>query len=134
MISSVDFVNEAFLYSGIELEWSGEGVNEKAIVKSVDELMNHIKPGNILIEINENYFRPSDVNNLQADITKAKKILNWKPRVTFKDFVKIMVDCDFIDAGLKPIGDGINIFKQKDFTYTNHARQATYAAMRQRTV
>jgi GDPmannose 4,6-dehydratase len=123
-----DFVNEAFLYAGIELEWQGNGLEEKAMIKSIEKKhTNHLQTGNILVEIHQDYFRPADVDTLQADISKAKKILKWQPRVTFKEFVRIMVDCDFIDIKLKPIGNGLNVFKTKDFGYTNHARQAIYS-------
>jgi GDPmannose 4,6-dehydratase len=58
------------------------------------------------IEIDPRYFRPSEVDLLQGDASKAKKILNWKPRVTFQGLVKMMVDADMrIAEDLKIIKD-----------------------------
>jgi len=65
------------------------------------------------IAIDKKYFRPTDVKNLIADTKKARKELNWKPKIKFKDLVKIMVDADMRDLGLKPIGDGDKILKKK---------------------
>ena len=65
------------------------------------------------VKIDPHYFRPTEVENLVADATKAKKKLNWHPKVTFKDLVKIMVDADMRKLGLKPIGEGDEIIKKK---------------------
>ncbi len=131
-----EFVEKAFSYVGIEIEWKGEGVDEKGIVRSVDlSLLNFIlhqtpvtshlspvtiSPGTVLIEIDPKYFRPTEVEHLQADITKAKQKLGWEPRTTFEDLVKIMVDYDMKMLGLNPIGEGIKISTDKGFCYTNH--------------
>ena len=53
-----------------------------------------VKTGNTIIEISERYFRPIETDFLLGDSTKAGKILGWKPRVKFKDLVKIMVDAE----------------------------------------
>jgi GDPmannose 4,6-dehydratase len=116
-----EFLVKAFEYAGIELEWKGEGLEEKGIVKSINQhLTSLLSPGDIIIEIDPRYFRPTEVEWLQADITKARKKLGWEPRVTFEELVKIMVDYDLILAGLKPIGEGIKINLSKGFEYTNH--------------
>lgn len=120
-----EFVDKAFKYAGIELEWKGSGVLEKGIVKSiathlVDLTSSHIKQGDVIIEIDPKYFRPTEVEFLQADITKARQILGWQPRVTFDELVKIMVDYDFKLARLEPVGEGIKICNEKGFCYTNH--------------
>jgi GDPmannose 4,6-dehydratase len=65
------------------------------------------------VKIDPRYFRPTEVENLIADMTKANKELNWQPKVTFEDLVKIMVDADMRAIGLKPIGEGDKILKQK---------------------
>lgn len=81
-----DFTNLAFKEIGIELRWEGEGVDEKGI---------DISTGRILVEVDPKYFRPSEVEQLLGDPTKAKKLLNWNPRNTsFEELVKIMVDHD----------------------------------------
>ena len=116
-----EFVNTAFEYAGIELEWKGEKIDEKGIVKSIDKRWEHVlKPGQVIIEIDPRYFRPTEVEFLQADITKARKKLGWEPRTTFEELVKIMVDYDMKLVGIEPIGEGIKISKEKGFGYTNH--------------
>jgi len=118
-----EFVEKAFGYVGIEIEWKGWGTDEKGIVKSFDPLLtanSSIKTGMVLIEIDPRYFRPTEVEHLQADITKAKKKLGWEPRTTFDELIKIMVDYDMKLVGLKPIGEGIKISLEKGFNYTNH--------------
>ncbi|MBU2599498.1 GDP-mannose 4,6-dehydratase, partial [bacterium] len=65
------------------------------------------------IEIDMRYFRPTEVEFLHADITKAKEKLKWQPKIGFKDLVKIMVDSDMRLEGLIPIGEGERILKEK---------------------
>jgi GDPmannose 4,6-dehydratase len=93
-----EFINLAFNYAGIELEWKGKGVSEKGIIKS---LASNLHPptsgfriGDVLIEIDSRYFRPLEVESLQGDASKARKKLKWEPKVKFKELVKIMVDAD----------------------------------------
>ncbi|MEP9410001.1 MAG: GDP-mannose 4,6-dehydratase [Candidatus Brocadia sp.] len=116
-----EFAEKAFHYAGIEIEWEGEGVEEKGFVKSADKKWkDKYKPGVPLIEVDPKYFRPAEVEHLRADITKAKQKLNWQPRTNFDELVKIMVDYDMQLAGLTPTGEGIAISKRKGFDYTNH--------------
>ena len=65
------------------------------------------------IEIDARYFRPTEVVNLKADSTKAKNLLNWAPRISFKELVRIMVDYDLELIGLSSPGEGKRIIKQK---------------------
>jgi len=65
------------------------------------------------VRIDPHYFRPTEVNNLVADIKKAKKVFKWHPKVTFYDLVKIMVDADMRACGLEAIGEGDKIIKKK---------------------
>jgi GDPmannose 4,6-dehydratase len=76
---------EAFKNIGINLEWKGKGTNERGIDK---------KTGRVLIEVDPKYFRPTEVESLVGDSSKAKKKLGWKPKVKFKELVKIMVEAD----------------------------------------
>jgi GDPmannose 4,6-dehydratase len=116
-----EFLVKAFDYAGVELEFKGKGLDEKGIVKSVDKKWEDVlKPGDIVIEIDPRYFRPNEVEWLQADITKARQKLGWEPKVTFYELIKIMVDYDLKLAGLEPIGEGIKINLTKGFSYTNH--------------
>jgi GDPmannose 4,6-dehydratase len=117
-----EFVEKAFTYAGIEIEWQGKGTEEKGIVKSINQRItdHNLKTGAVVIEIDHRYFRPTEVGHLQADIAKARQKLGWEPRITFEELIKIMVDYDMKLAGLEPIGEGIEISKGKGFTYTNH--------------
>jgi len=64
-------------------------------------------------EIDKNYYRPTEPNDLVADPKKARKALNWKPKIKFNELVKIMIDADMRALGLKPIGEGDRILKKK---------------------
>ena len=73
------------------------------------------------IEIDPRYFRPTEVENLKADSTKAKKLLNWAPRISFKELVRIMVDYDLELIGLSSPGEGKRIIRQKGLEWNkNH--------------
>ena len=65
------------------------------------------------VKIDKRYFRPVEVDNLIADNNKAKKRLNWQPKINFLDLVKLMVDADMRMMGLKPVGEGDKIIKEK---------------------
>lgn len=80
-----DFIEEAFNVVNIKIRWKGNGLNEIGY----DE-----KTKKTLIKINEKYYRPSEVDFLLGDASKARKKLNWVPKVTFKEFIKIMVNYD----------------------------------------
>ena len=81
-----EFCTLAFHYAGIELEWYGEGVDEKGIDK---------KDGRILIEVSPEFFRPTDVVTLLGNPEKAKRELGWNPKKTsFEHLVQIMVKHD----------------------------------------
>lgn len=80
-----EFVEETAKCLGMEIIWKGKGLKEKGINK---------KTGEIIIEIDPAYFRPSEVDLLIGDASKAQKILKWKTTVSFKDLVKMMVEDD----------------------------------------
>ena len=81
-----DFCYYAFKRVGIELEFTGEGLNEKGIDKAT---------GKVLIEVSPDFYRPTDVVNLWGDPTKAKAELGWDPNKTsFEELVNLMVDSD----------------------------------------
>jgi len=65
------------------------------------------------VKIDPRYFRPTEVDELVANSTEAKKSLRWNPKIRFKDLVKIMVDADMRAVGLQPVGEGDRILKQK---------------------
>ena len=77
-----EFTTLAFHYNGIELEWQGKGVEEKGIDKAT---------GKILVEVSPDFFRPTDVDNLWGDPTKAKTVLGWNPQKTsYEELVRLM--------------------------------------------
>ena len=81
-----EFATLAFHHAGIELEWSGEGMDEKGIDKAT---------GRVLVEVSPDFYRPTDVVNLWGDPSKAKKELGWNPtKTSFEELVKIMVEYD----------------------------------------
>lgn len=80
-----EFVEFAFKHVGIEIEWKGERVDEKGYDKS---------SGKCLVEVDPKYFRPTEVELLIGDYSKAKEKLNWEPKVKFEELVKIMVESD----------------------------------------
>jgi GDPmannose 4,6-dehydratase len=81
------FVEEAFGYAG--LDWQK------------------------YVRIDSRYFRPTEVDHLQADASKAHKRLGWEPKVTFRELVRIMVDADLQRVGHEPIGEGLQILDRK---------------------
>lgn len=118
-----EFVEYAFNYTGIEIEWKGKGSGEKGIVRSLSSNLQpqtSINIGDILVEIDPHYFRPTEVDFLLADPTKAKVSLGWEPKVTFKELVKIMVDADMQLTGLTPIGKGEKILSDKGIHWTKN--------------
>jgi GDPmannose 4,6-dehydratase len=72
------------------------------------------------VEIDPVYFRPTEVEALKADSSKAKRELGWAPKVSFKDLVKIMVDADLEAAGLSSPGEGRKIISNKGFAWNEH--------------
>jgi len=84
-ISVRKFVEMAFAEAGINIQWKGKGVNEKGVDG---------KTGKVLVEIDERYFRPTEVDLLLGDATKAYKTLGWKPKYTIAQLVKEMVASD----------------------------------------
>ena len=81
-----EFVQLAFHYVGIELEFRGEGIEEKGYSKAT---------GRCLVEVSSDFYRPTDVVNLWGDPTKAKEKLGWNPLTTsFEELVKLMVESD----------------------------------------
>jgi len=80
-----EFVEMAFKYVDIEIGWKGLGIEEKGIEK---------KSNRILVEIDPYYFRPTEVDELLGDASKARKILNWASKTTLKELIELMVKAD----------------------------------------
>ncbi len=84
-----DFVNKAAKAVGIEMQWKGEGADEKGYDKAT---------GKCLVEVDPRYFRPTEVETLLGDPTKAKEKLGWVPKITLEEMVTEMVENDLMIA------------------------------------
>lgn len=108
-----EFADLTFKHLGIELEWTGEGVNEVGRIKSIDlgkaksligfdvtkertrsDFTTRLKKGDVLVKVNPNYYRPTEVDLLIGDSSKAEKLLGWKAKTKFSDLVEIMIKAD----------------------------------------
>ncbi|MBU1864120.1 MAG: GDP-mannose 4,6-dehydratase [Candidatus Omnitrophica bacterium] len=119
-----EFVEKAFSYAGIEVEWKGDGLDEIGIVGNLGAWArgstHNLKEGDTIIKTDPKYFRPTEVDFLKADTRKAKNKLSWQVRITFDELIKIMVDYDMKLTGLESSGEGMRISDQKGFKYTKH--------------
>ncbi len=91
-----EFVDHAFARLDIEIEWRGSNDEEKGVVKAIGQAdkQTNLKVGDIVVEVDPDYYRPTEVELLIGDASKANELLGWKPRVTFKELVEIMIDAD----------------------------------------
>ena len=106
-----EFCQLAFRHAGIELEFQGQGLNEKGVIKCIDPqssiLNSQFSIGDVVVEVSPDFYRPTDVVNLWGDPTKAKAKLGWNPsKTSFEELVKLMVEADMAkvasdDAALK---------------------------------
>ena len=94
-----EFCQLAFHYAGIELEFRGEGLEEKGIDKAT---------GRVLVEVSEDFYRPTDVVNLWGDPTKARKELGWNPmKTSFEELVSIMMKHDMEKVAVERVAGHI---------------------------
>ena len=94
-----EFCQLAFHHVGIELEFKGEGADEKGIDKTT---------GKVIVEVSEDFYRPTDVVNLLGDPTKAKAKLGWNPaKTSFEELVKIMVEADIVKVAAEVAGEKV---------------------------
>jgi GDPmannose 4,6-dehydratase len=90
------FVEAAADELGIRLTWEGEGEKEVAIVKwAADDGMSNLLVGDVVVRVDPRYYRPTEVETLLGDATKAKTKLGWTPRIKFDELVSEMVREDF---------------------------------------
>lgn len=89
-----DFVKLSFANAGIEVDFEGEGENEKGIVKAVNNPDNKVAVGDVIVEVDKRYFRPTEVDLLLGDPTKAQQKLGWKAKYTLEELAKEMVEAD----------------------------------------
>ena len=98
-----EFVEVAAKELGISIKWQGNGINEKGSWQ-----------GSIIVSVDSSYFRPTEVDTLLGDSTKAKEKLNWTPKITFKELVKEMVESDLKEA------ERDNLCKIKGYSVYNY--------------
>ena len=93
-----EFIELVLKEHGIIIEWKGSRLNEEGVINNIaqetKEKFNHLYIGQVIIKIAEDYFRPSEVDSLLGDASKAKNTLGWKPKITFHQLVKDMAIAD----------------------------------------
>ena len=95
-----EFAEKAFKEVGIVLKWRGQDLEEKGVIASLDldEQPSPLRVGDVVVEIDPRYFRPTEVDTLIGDATKAREQLGWQPKVSFEELVAEMVREDLKDA------------------------------------
>jgi GDPmannose 4,6-dehydratase len=89
-----DFVRMAFKETGIEIDFKGEGKQEKGYIKSCDNREYQVEEGKEVVAVDPNYFRPTEVELLIGDASKAKRELNWEPEYSLQNLLTDMVRSD----------------------------------------
>ena len=98
-----EFVIKAFKETGIELEFQGNGPDEKAYIFNCEHPDYQLEKGKCVLEVDPGYFRPTEVDILIGDSSRAKEILGWEPEYDLDDLVKDMMASD------------INLMKKEQF-------------------
>jgi len=79
-----EFATEAFRVAGIDVRWEGEGLDEVGVSEE----------GRVLVRVSKEFFRPLEADNYLADYSKASRVLGWRPKTSFRELVRIMVESD----------------------------------------
>ena len=91
-----DFISWSAKSLGITIQFSGSGVNEIGTVINIEgDMAPSLKKGQVIVKVDERYFRPSEVETLLGDASKAKKLLGWEPTISAQEMCKEMVDNDY---------------------------------------
>jgi len=110
-----EFCEKAFSCVGIRLKWTGKGIEEKGIIDTVDpsapllenipvaKNMKRLSPGRVVIAVDPRYFRPTEVETLLGDASKARQKLGWKPEIGFEEMISEMVAHDLKQAAREAI-------------------------------
>jgi len=101
-----DFARMAFAELGITIEFAGDGADECGVVASVDEGLfasaggkkGAVRKGDAVVKVDPNYYRPTEVDLLVGDASKAREKLGWKPEHTLEELVKEMIAADMVEA------------------------------------
>ena len=89
-----ELAERAFARIGVVLEWVGTGADEIGVVASIDAERIRLAPGDVAVRLDRRYLRPTEVDTLLADASKAQRELGWVPSVSFEELVDEMVDAD----------------------------------------
>jgi GDPmannose 4,6-dehydratase len=109
-----EFVKMSFAHAGVEISFEGEGVDEKGIITAVTSAYCKAEIGDVVVEVDKRYFRPTEVDLLLGDATKAKEKLGWTPTYTVAELAKEMVNAD-LEHFRKEL-----LLKESGFRTTNH--------------
>jgi GDPmannose 4,6-dehydratase len=93
-----EFVTRSAAELGITIAWQGEGVHETGVVAAVGGERARCKPGDVIVRVDPRYFRPTEVETLLGDPSKAKAKLGWEPTIGFEELVREMVEADYTAA------------------------------------
>ncbi len=104
-----EFCEKAFAEVGIKLKWQGQGVDEKGLIADIQpsslvgkyadfSRLNALRPEDVLVSVDSKYFRPTEVEALLGDSTKARQKLGWKPEIHLKDMIREMIAYDLGEA------------------------------------
>jgi GDPmannose 4,6-dehydratase len=114
-----DFITMAFAEVGYKIRFEGKGIEEKGILESIDPNLappnaNPAKPSDVLVVVDKEYFRPTEVELLIGDASKARTKLNWTPQYTLAALVKEMVksDVDLFSRDIHLMQKGHEVFRQ----------------------
>ncbi len=122
------FVELCAAQLGITLVWKGQGLDEQGIVNAVDTEMFaaccgtgqtatlQVKPGDVLVGVDPRYFRPTEVETLLGDPSKAKSVLGWEPRITLEEMVAEMMQADLAAAARDRVclDQGFSVFESSE--------------------
>ena len=89
-----DFVKVVFAHAGVNIEFEGKGEREKGIVTNVSIPDIAVRRGDIVVEVDSRYFRPTEVDRLQGDASKAREKLGWTPKYSLVELAKEMIEAD----------------------------------------
>jgi GDPmannose 4,6-dehydratase len=99
-----EFVELAFREIGVEIHWKGKGAKEVGIISKIRGQRSEVRgqralrAGDVVVEIDPRYFRPTEVDELLGDASKARKALGWEPRISFEEMISTMVKADLEEA------------------------------------
>ena len=89
------FIEKCFQHLGIRINWKGKGLKEKGIIKKFNKKKYpNLREKMVVVRIDKRYFRPNEVDNLVGNSSKAKKVLNWKPKISIYKLIAEMMDSD----------------------------------------